>query len=310
MNKMPEQNPNPKQTEQISRPDPVFKHVTLGLAQELGLRVDNTEFPQTFRADLILGVPPDRKKALRKTLFEFFRDFNVIEYKSQGDLLDKDGYLTNEIRTALLILKNPEATHENTLNVIVSSRYPQDFFDYMEEKKYKFKSTKSKPWLYRCRVGLQEVRVIVCRDLPFERKYYRWLIFVPSDNPKWQEFVKILFKEREEFYLDLLRQMRPKEYYMTIETLNIDELVSELSPEEQAERRQDLENVRKAELRLVRRISEALGISIVEDIGELIEDLKPEEVTVLVQKLTPEQRQQLIEALLKMQNSPKDRQQN
>jgi hypothetical protein len=140
MNKPPEQNPH--QTEQISRPDPVFKHVTLGLAHQLGLKVDNTEFPQTFRADLILRVPTDRKKALRNTLFEFFRGFNVIEYKSQGDLLDKDGYITNDIRTSLLILKNPEATYENTLNVIVTSRYPQDFFDYMEEKKYKF-NTKS-----------------------------------------------------------------------------------------------------------------------------------------------------------------------
>jgi hypothetical protein len=152
--------------------------------------------------------------------------------------------------------------------------------------------------------------LIVCRDLPFDRKYYRWLIFLPSDNAKWQEFVKILFKENEKFYLELLREMRPKEYYMTIETLNVEELVSELSPEEQEERRQDMLELHKAELRFASKMLKALGVNPAISWAELIQESTPEELRDLVQMLKPEQRQELIEELLKTQNQPKEGQQN
>jgi hypothetical protein len=40
-----------------------------------------------------------------------------------------------------------------------------------------FNKTAGKKWLYTARVGFQDVAIVVCRDLPLEPKFYKWLIF-------------------------------------------------------------------------------------------------------------------------------------
>ncbi|MEI6044068.1 MAG: hypothetical protein WCS37_06720 [Chloroflexota bacterium] len=78
---------------------------------------------------------------------------------------------------------NEEAHFENRLNLLVSSRFPQRFFDYMEAHQCKFEQDKTQPWFWRCQVGLQEVVVIACRNLPLEQPYYKWLLFVHQVTP-------------------------------------------------------------------------------------------------------------------------------
>lgn len=180
---------------QISRLDPAFKAITRQMAEKLGLQAIETEFAQTLRADLILAVPPE--VSLQNTMFDFFRAFNVVEFKSQGDRLDENAYITNEIRTDLFILQKSEATFENTLNVNVTSRYPRELFTFMKKRGGRFKVLAGKPWLRLGRVGLQDVAIVICRDLPLEELYYEWLLFAPSDSQKWRDFVTMLVREGE-----------------------------------------------------------------------------------------------------------------
>ncbi len=168
------------------------------------------EFPQLLRADLVLGVP--ESLSVEGTLFDFCRRFDVMEFKGQEDPLDEDEFVKNEVRTALFVLKTPEATFENTLNLIVSSRHPKQFFDYMKARKHRFRADKERPWQWRCRVGLQEVVVIVCRDLPLEHRYFDWLLFAPADSQKWQDFVIMMAEEDNVSLLSQIMELRPKEY--------------------------------------------------------------------------------------------------
>jgi hypothetical protein len=71
-----------------------------------------------------------------------------------------------------------------------------------------------RPWLLKARVGCQYVVAVICRDLPLERRYYRWLLFAPSDSKRWERFIRRLRIENEEKLLELAQKLRPKEYNM------------------------------------------------------------------------------------------------
>jgi hypothetical protein len=84
------------------RPDTLFKRMMREMAHRLGLQIIETEFPQTLRADNIFGVPSTVD--LSKTAYHFFLAYNVIEFKRPDDSLTEVKFLTNEVRTSLLIL--------------------------------------------------------------------------------------------------------------------------------------------------------------------------------------------------------------
>lgn len=170
-----EEDSNVEGNTKANRPDPAFKFQTRQIAEQLGLETVEAELPQTLRADLILAVPEGI--SIEGTLFSFFRPLNVPGFKSQGDKFDEYEFVKNEVRTGLLFLQKAEAGSpvgfEDILNLIVCSRFPQGFFDYMREHNCVFRAEEATPWLWRCRVGLQEVAVVVCRDLPIEASYYK-----------------------------------------------------------------------------------------------------------------------------------------
>lgn len=275
------------------RPDPAFKAVTKDFATQLGLETVETEFPQTLRADLILAVP--QGLALENTLFSFFRRFNIIEFKGEDDQFDEEGFVRNEVRTGLLYLYNRDANFENMLNLIVSSRLPQRFFDYMEAHQCKFESQQAQPWLWRGRVGLQEVAVVVCRELPLEPRYYQWLLFAPATSRKWREFVKMLAREGNTSMLEVVRNLRPKEYeFMTVD---IQELLKEYTPEERKRYIKDWLSAFASEL-------PAMAEEMPEDLSQTIAKIKPElrvagmNLEERLAGLTPEQRRELLKLLV------------
>jgi hypothetical protein len=51
--------------------------------------------------------------------------------------------------------------------------------------------------------------------LPIQRRFYRWLLFAPSDGKRWTEFILKLKKEEgNEELLGIAEQLRPKEFQM------------------------------------------------------------------------------------------------
>ncbi len=299
---LPEEKFTPTQADWQNRPDPTFKYVTRQIADQLGIQAVETELPQTLRADLVLVVPEGLQ--LENTLFSFFRSINVIEFKSQNDHFDEREFIKNEVRTGLIYLQNPNTQISQILNLIVCSREPRHFFEYMREQGYNFQAEGTGDWLWHCRVGLQEVALVVCRNLPLEPKYFQWLAFAPADSQKWRNFVKIIARQGEWEIFNTLKTLRPKE----VELMNREliEILSHLSPKEQA--RVDRDWFDAIKLSLPR-----LAKTLPDEIGELLATIEPEKrLSGLTPEerlsglnpeerlsgLTPEERQELLKKLL------------
>jgi hypothetical protein len=86
-------------TEKDSRPDPVFKLLTIEEAKTVGLTIEQTEIQYSTRSDLIISVPEG--VSVENSLFDFFRATNLVEFKSEGDPLTLDEYIRNQIGSFL-----------------------------------------------------------------------------------------------------------------------------------------------------------------------------------------------------------------
>jgi hypothetical protein len=75
----------PKATEKsnLLRPDPTFKDIIGQEAIKAGLELLNVEIQQLASLDLALAVPDKTK--LPDTMFYFFNDVNLVEFKSEND---------------------------------------------------------------------------------------------------------------------------------------------------------------------------------------------------------------------------------
>jgi hypothetical protein len=237
--------------------------------------------------------------------------------KGPDDSLTEYKYITNEVRTTLLILdeKVKEADFDNTLNLIVCARLPERFFAFMTDKGYEFKPDENHKWLYRRKVGLQNVAIVVLKDMPLEPMYYEWLRLAPTDSPIWKELVKVailtdnwqLFKDLQELNFEVVK--------MTAEELK--QAVSEMNPEQRALWRARQKGGAKLVIRDIKDSQE--------DLKEVLSDLKPQEVISLykpqevislykpqevislydteqvVEALSKEERKKMLELLLKEQ---------
>lgn len=223
-----EQSPTPPGN--VARADPTFKLVTSELAWQSGLRLTWAELPQSLTADFVLEVPPELK--LDDTLFSFLAgyDYAVLDFKGQGDPLDEDKLLTNVARTALFCIKKP-ANVRRTLNLLVCSRYPQEILRPVEGVAgFSRPDEQAMPWLWLGRYSVQEIAIVVCRDLPLEPRFYNWLAFAPADSEKWKALVRLALKEGRRDLIELMRRMRPKE---VLELATVSYL-KDLDPEEEA----------------------------------------------------------------------------
>jgi hypothetical protein len=270
------------------RPDPMFKDVTRQLAREMGLELRNIELPQMLKADLIFSVPLNVD--LSNTLFDFFYLHNIIEFKSQDDDREVTEFLKNEARTTLFAIENPNIPYKHILNLVVCSRYPQEYFKSMKDEGLEFISHENTPWLYYCKVGWQNRIVVVCRSLPLEKRFFNWLLFSPADSTKWEEFVKMLARRGELELLAKVRDLRPREFkLLEAEIMNL--LYSELSPDERVRYREEKLDLIQFELELLWKEDPDM-------VGKALSKLSPE---TLVAKLTPEQRKKVLEFLLRQE---------
>lgn len=54
--------------------------------------------------------------------------------------------------------------------------------------------------------------VAVCRDLPFEQRYYDWIAFAPTDSIIWKKLIRTIANDPKEMELfTVIERMRPKE---------------------------------------------------------------------------------------------------
>jgi len=196
--------------QQSHPPDPAFRYSLELIAKQLHVELIEAKLPQTLLADSIVFVPKGAK--IQGTVLDFFRIYNILEFKSQNDPFDEKEFVKNAIRVALFFLQNPKANFENLLNVIVTARYPTHFFKFMAERGFKFETDAGREWQRRYKIGLQEVVVIICGEMPIEEKYFEWLMFAPSDGKTWRDAVKAMVQLGRWELLERVQRIRPKEF--------------------------------------------------------------------------------------------------
>ncbi len=207
--------PQPKKVrieeqEQSHRPYPAFRYSLELIAKQLKVELIEAKLPQTLLADSIVFVPKSAR--LQGTLLDFFRIYNIVEFKSENDPFDEKEFVKNAIRVGLFFLQNPKANFENLLNVIVTARYPARFFKFMAERGFIFEADGGREWQRRCKVGLQEVVIIICGEMPIEERYFEWLMFAPSDGKTWHDAIKAMVLLEKWELLERVQRLRPKEF--------------------------------------------------------------------------------------------------
>ena len=225
----------PGRTNLTLRPDPVFKSIIGSEATERGLIMLDTQFPQLLTADFLLYVPPGLN--LANSIYFFFHTFTMIDLKSENDDFDDREYTKNEIRVDALYLQKGDIKKSDILNLFICAYKPASFFAYMHKEGCRFKQVNGYKWLWRAKVGLQNVAVVVCRDLPFEERYFKWLGFAPTTCKNWRKLVATLVRTGSDWeLLNLLEGMRPKEVRKIMDK-TIDEMSIEgsLPPEYRAQ---------------------------------------------------------------------------
>jgi hypothetical protein len=115
---------------------------------------------------------------------------------------------------------DPVEFYGQFLNLYVLARYPTKFLDAARKDGIIFTPEPGRPWLLRTKIGFQNVALVICRDLPFERRYYEWLVFAPSDGKRWKTFIQRLEEEGEKKLLDIAARLRPKEFAVTKATVD------------------------------------------------------------------------------------------
>ncbi len=281
-----------------SYPDPLFKVVTRLEAQQVGIIATESElqYTKTTRGDLLLEVPPGI--SLKDTLFDFFRVANVLEFKSENDQFDLDEYIRNDTRVNQVFLQHKDLTFADILNVFVVSRKPQGFLKIVQKRRIKFQAEAGKPWLLQGEVGFQDVAIVVCKDLPLERRYYNWLAFAPTDSPKWRRLViRLLIEEslsgRETDLALSIESMRPKEYSNMArifrEAVERAKRENWLTPEEFAQI-EEMENASKPILRQIRAELYNLDPALIEILYETADDQKAKKLRELLASLKPGER--------------------
>ena len=283
------------------RPDPLFKALTEREAGKVGIRADSTEAVYSTLADLTLLVPSDT--SLEGTPFDFFRLITVLEFKSQHDKLDLTEYVKNEIRTAIEFIHQKAVNYQNILNLIVTARFPERFFKEAQQEGLVFQRLPGQPWIWQAHVGLQDVLVVVCRDLPLEEPLHPWLIFAPTDSRKWADFLVLLFSQNNSEMLGQVANIRPKEYEAMVkkleEELDLLEYAQHrglLTPEEEdfvmAERAEALQEMLRNSARWKRRrpndLPRALSVLTPED---RLANMTPEQIAA---GLEPQRFQELM----------------
>ena len=304
-----EEKPKPAPPPELAqdRADPVFKELMLEEAILHELEVLTVEFAQITRADMVLGVP-DLAKILG-TLFDFFRRYNIIEFKSENDQLDFEAFIKNVIRTHLFWLENQgkknKVSYKDILHVIISARFPESFFAEIAQEGIIFTATDERPWLFEAQVGLQKVVVVVCRNLPIEEKFLRWLVFAPSNTKKWKDLIVALLRQGGMAWLKRMERLKPREFGEYMASRDILELMAAgvYAPEVVKEYNADM--VAGAGF-LIQAIRERYP----QGMPELVSQFRPEEWLVGLKPeerlvgLTEEQRQEMLKLLTTQQTEP------
>ena len=217
--------------------DSLFKQIFLRYFQRLALAIKTQQevSHQALMIDtVVLCQSAEDIKKLQETAFYFFREHNLLEFKSSSDRLTIPGYHRIQARARLYLSETKNLTLDKMTLCIISSGDPRNVrfnipgisFEKVEEGHY---------------LAIEEVietHLYVISDLPIVPKYYLLLLF--SKGKKRKQFLRVLAERNELGYLHLAMLLYPEEVkevyqmsrkdYPTLEE-NIRFIISEVGAE-------------------------------------------------------------------------------
>jgi hypothetical protein len=199
---------SPEENNQNIRPDPAFKEIIGQAAKIAGFHQLNVELPQLSLSDLILEKD-DPNQDLSNTLFHFFREVTVVEFKSENDDFDDKNFAANIGRCFFLYSRYPELKYKQLLDLYISSEKPEALLRHLAEEKVVVKEEEE--WLLTCKYGTLDIAIVICRLLPLQERYFLLLLFAPSGSITWKEFIKKLVEQERFDLINVLSRLRPKE---------------------------------------------------------------------------------------------------
>ena len=214
---------------------------------------------------------------MERTIFDFFSDSDVLEFKSTNDPLDKESFHTQVGRVEFWASKNPEFGIERVLNVIVSASFPREFFNYSAARGCVFRPTEGRERLWRARYGWQDIAVVICERLPIEPRYADWLLFAPPITETWHQTLRMLAAQHNWELLTEALNINPKEFERM--STEIENLYDEMSPKERGRIMQEWFEVIQKKVTEYRKNDPAKAAAILNEYpaSERLSGLKPEE---------------------------------
>ena len=188
--------------------DSLFKKVFLRFFLQLALSV-KTQQEVSHQALMIDAVVICQSKAdmrkLQKTAFYFFREHNLLEFKSSGDRLTIPGYHRIQSRARLYLSEAEKLMLDRMTLCIISSADPRNVRHNIPGVPF----SKVEQGHYLAASELIETHLYCISQLPIETKYYTMLLF--SKGKKRKQFLKTLVKKNELEYLHLAMLLYPEE---------------------------------------------------------------------------------------------------
>ena len=188
--------------------DSLFKQIFLRFFEKLDLTAKTQQevSHQALMIDtVVLCQSAEDIKKLQETAFYFFREHNLLEFKSSSDRLTIPGYHRIQARARLYLSETKNLTLDKMMLCIISSGDPQNVrsnipgisFENVEEGHYLAIEEPIKTHLY------------VISDLPIVPKYYLLLLF--SKGKKREQYLRVLAERNELEYLRLAMFLYPEE---------------------------------------------------------------------------------------------------
>jgi hypothetical protein len=248
----------------------------------------------------------DPNQDLSNTLFHFFREVTVVEFKSENDAFDDKNFAANIGRCFFLYSRYPELKYKQLLDLYISSEKPDALLKHLAEEKVVVKEEEE--WLLTCKYGTLDIAIVICRLLPLQERYFLLLLFAPSGSIKWKEFVKTLVEQDRFDLLHYLVRLRPRELSMTLSETEFQITLSPDKDQERAEAMEILVNFLKtfpAGRAIIFRAARSEGLTTQDmlaniSVAEVVPNLPAEKIAA---NLTPEQKAEL-RKLLAQEDEP------
>lgn len=146
-----------------------------------------------------------------KTLFDFFRGYNLLEFKSSRDPLTVSEYHRILARAHLYIADHPPASTKDLMICVACSAKPIKLI-YKSPDEVTFKRLGGGHYQSDDKIPM---RVVVIGELTIERRNYPLLLF--AGKKKRRQFFEELVRRGDKEYIDLAYELYPDELREVLE---------------------------------------------------------------------------------------------